>query len=144
MTEIAETEKKSSTYLDPIVDQDNAFFWEAAKRGELVSRTCDGCGEMVHPPVPMCPSCHGLSWTEKKLSGNGTVATWMKVHHPPTPLFEYPLLIVTVKLDEGPELVANLLDAESVTELHDLPVEVVFTPTMGGWAVPLFKPRANA
>lgn len=51
--------------VDPVVDWDNAFCWEAAKRGELVSRRCEQCGYMVHPPVPMCPQCHGLAGTLK-------------------------------------------------------------------------------
>ena len=133
---------QSPRLIDPIVEQDNAFFWEAAKRGELVSRSCDGCGNMVHPPVPMCPKCHGLTWSEVKLSGRGTVSGWLKVHYPPNPLFEYPLMLVTVTLEEGPLLVANLVDADDVTDVDDLPVEVVFAPTRGGWAVPLFRPRA--
>lgn len=28
--------------IDPVVGWDNACFWEAAKRGELVSRSCNG------------------------------------------------------------------------------------------------------
>lgn len=129
--------------IDPVVDWDNAFFWEAAKRGELVSRTCDGCGHLEHPPVPMCPKCHGLSWSEVKLSGRGTVSGWLKVHHPPVPPWDYPLLLVTVTLEEGPVLAANLVDIEDVETIDDLPVEVVFAPTKGGWAVPLFRPRSG-
>lgn len=127
---------------DPAVERDNAYFWEGAKRGELVSRSCDGCGNMVHPPVPMCPTCHGLTWTERKLSGRGVVTGWMKSHYPPTPLFDYPVLIVTVKLDEGIEFATNLVEADHVapSDYIGLPVEVTFAPTRGGWQVPVFRP----
>jgi uncharacterized OB-fold protein len=128
---------------DPVIERDTAFYWEAAKRGELVSRTCDACGNMVHPPVPMCPQCHGLAWSEKKLSGNGVVTGWMKSHYPPTPMFDYPVLIITVKLDEGLEFVSNLVDAADIEVQPGLPVEVTFAPTRGGWAVPVFRPAAN-
>ncbi len=130
--------------VDPIVEQDNAFFWEAGKRGELVARACAHCGDMTHPPVPMCPQCHGVVWRERVLSGRGTVTGWLKVHHPATPLFDYPLRIVTVKLEEGPELVSNLVDADVFDDPNDLPVEVTFAPTKGGWAVPLFRPRSSS
>ncbi len=127
---------------DPVIERDTAFFWEAAKRGELVSRSCDSCGNMVHPPVPMCPRCHGLAWSETKLSGKGVVTGWMRSHYPPTPMFDYPLLIVTVKLAEGIELASNLVDAGDMTPEPGLPVEVTFAPTRGGWAAPVFRPVA--
>lgn len=126
---------------DPGIDRDSSFFWEAAKRGELVSRRCDGCGHMTHPPVPMCPKCHGLAWTETKLSGRGVVTNWMKSHYPPLPFFDYPLLIVTVRLDEGLEFATNLVGApDGLDDYAGLAVEVLFEPTSGGWAVPVFKP----
>lgn len=138
---MADNTEMAARPIDPVVEQDNAFFWEAAKRGELVSRSCNACDYMVHPPVPMCPKCHGLAWTERKLSGRGTVNTWLKVHHPALPMFDYPLRIVTVVLEEGPQLVSNLVDADDIENANDLPVEVLFAPTRGGWAVPLFRPR---
>jgi uncharacterized OB-fold protein len=143
MTSQAEKVQDSLQPIDPIVDRDNAFFWEAAKRGELVTRVCDRCGHSEFPPAPMCPNCHGLTWTEKKLSGRGTVSGWLKIHHPPMPIFTYPLRIVTVKLEDGPELISNLLDADQVEDPTDLAVEVVFAPTRGGWKLPLFRPRTR-
>jgi uncharacterized OB-fold protein len=88
----------------------------------------------------MCPECHGLTWTEKPLSGKGVVTAWMKSHYPPTPMFDYPLLIVTVKLEEGLELASNLVDVGDAKVEPSLPVEVTFAPTRGGWAVPVFRP----
>jgi uncharacterized OB-fold protein len=142
---VAESSSPAPRRPDPVVERDNAFFWEAAKRGELVSRTCDGCGFMTHPPVPMCPKCHGVAWSEKKLSGKGVVTNWMRSHYPPVPLFDYPLLIVTVKLDEGLELASNLIDADDIEgDYAGVPVEVTFAPTRSGWAVPVFRPSGRA
>ena len=141
MTGQAEKVQDLSRAIDPVVDRDNAFFWEAARHDALVTRLCDACGHSEFPPVPMCPNCHGLSWTEKPLSGRGTVSGWLKVHHPALPIFTYPLRIVTVKLEDGPELVSNLIDADDIEDADDLPVEVVFAPTRGGWKLPLFRPR---
>ena len=73
---MSDTAPTAPAQLDPIVERDNAFYWEAAKRGELVARACDNCGHIEHPPVPMCPRCHGVNWSEKQLSGRGTVKGW--------------------------------------------------------------------
>jgi hypothetical protein len=64
----------------------------------------------------------------------------MKLHHPVTPLFDYPVLVIRVMLEEGIELVSNLVEADDDQVAVGLPVEAVFAPTMGGWAVPLFRP----
>lgn len=126
---------------DPVVERDTSFFWEAAKRGELVTRACTGCGFFAHPPVPMCPQCNGLTWQEKKLSGRGVVTDWMRSHYPPAPMFDYPLLIATVTLDEGLEMATNLIDVDpEQTDYAGMTVQVCFAPTKGGWAVPVFSP----
>lgn len=128
---------------DPGIDRDSSFFWEAAKEGRLVTRACNACGYYTHPPVPMCPECHGLKWTEKELSGRGVVTNWMKSHYPPLPFFEYPLLIVTVKLEEGIEFASNLFDVPGdLDDYAGIAVEVAFAPTKGGWAVPVFRPAS--
>jgi uncharacterized OB-fold protein len=123
--------------LDPILTRDSAFYWEAAKNGDLVCRICTNCSHAEHPPVPMCPKCHGVAWREKKLSGKGKVKSWMKVHYPPTPFFEYPIPVVVVELDEGLEIVSNLVGGDKIED--GMRVEVAFAPTKGGWAVPVFR-----
>lgn len=131
----------ASTKIDPMVERDNAFYWEAAKRGELVARACDACGHIEHPPVPMCPKCHGLTWSETRLSGRGVVKGWIKVHYPPTPFFDYPVPVVVVELEEGLQIVSNLVDADGADPQTGMPVEVAFRPTRSGWAAPVFRPR---
>ncbi len=55
----------------PILTPDNAFFWEACERGELVAQRCGACGRLAHPPRPMCPHCHSLAREIVQLSGRG-------------------------------------------------------------------------
>lgn len=133
---------------DPVVERDNQFFWDAAKGERLVARACSDCGELTHPPLPMCPKCHSLSWTEKTLSGEGTITGWMRPHHPPTPFFDYPVLVITVRLAEGIALISNLVDAQG-RQLQEgavigQPVKVAFAPTPGGWKVPVFMAATAA
>jgi len=38
-------------------DHDTGGFWDAAKRGQLVVRRCDGCGAVLNVPVAYCHAC---------------------------------------------------------------------------------------
>ena len=51
-----------------------------------------------------------MEWTAVEASGRGAVYSYVVVHHPPVPPFEYPNLIVLVELEEGTRVVSNLRD----------------------------------
>ena len=78
----------------PVVNDDNRFFWEGVERGELLIQRCSGCGELRHPPRPMCPSCHSLEWDAVRASGRGTVHSYVVPHHPRLPAFPEPYVVV--------------------------------------------------
>lgn len=40
----------------PGISDDTRFFWEGARAGKLLIQRCKGCGELRHPPGPVCPS----------------------------------------------------------------------------------------
>ena len=40
----------------------DAYFWDGVKDRTLLLRKCAGCGELQHPPTPMCGNCHSLEW----------------------------------------------------------------------------------
>ena len=56
----------------PWVTRDSAFFWEAAKGGELVGQRCADCGVLRAPPRPMCPHCNSVKSEVQTLSGRGS------------------------------------------------------------------------
>jgi uncharacterized protein len=93
----------------PVIGDDSRFYWEAAKRGELVAQRCTACGELRHPPRPMCPSCHSFDWQEERMSGDGTIYTWTVHHHPPVPGIASPHAVVVVSLPEGIRMVGQLM-----------------------------------
>ena len=125
----------------PLRTFDNEQFWDAATQGRLVAQRCGDCGELRHPPRPMCPVCRSTAIDEVELSGLGEVYTYAILHHPQNPRFSYPVLAVVVELDEGLRMVSSLTGVDA-GEVHiGMPVEVVFEPTEGDAAVPLFRPR---
>lgn len=131
----------AATRPDPIVSRDSAFFWEGARRGELLAQACATCGALRHPPRPMCPRCHSVERKEVRLSGRGVVYSWIVPRHPAPVGFAEPPVVALVELEEGIRLVSNVVGAAPGEVRQGLPVEVEFAPTRGGKAVPVFRPR---
>jgi 3-oxo-4,17-pregnadiene-20-carboxyl-CoA hydratase alpha subunit len=127
----------------PILTDDNAAFWDAARDHRLVAQRCTSCGRLRHPPRPMCPHCRSLDVELVELSGDGTVYSFSIIHHPPTPYFDYPVLAVLVDLDEGIRLVSNLVgvDAASIdgTSLVGARVTVDWVSADGDAELPVFR-----
>jgi uncharacterized OB-fold protein len=135
------TEATARTRPAPVLTDDNAFYWEAAGRGQLLIQMCGACGELCHPPAPLCPVCHSPNRQHKETSGRGTVASYIIVHHPPVPWLDLPVAVATITLEEGPSVTSNVCEV-AVYEVHlGMEVEVFFAPTdREGIGVPLFRP----
>ncbi|WHT17229.1 bifunctional MaoC family dehydratase N-terminal/OB-fold nucleic acid binding domain-containing protein [Crossiella sp. CA-258035] len=103
--------------IPPLVSRDTEFFWAGTALGELRIQRCGACGELRHPPGPMCPRCHELRPEHVVVSGLGTVYSFVVHHHPAVPGHTGPFVIALVELAEGPRMVSELLDVEP-SEVH--------------------------
>ena len=92
----------------PAITQDNAFWFEGARAHRLLIQHCTSCGTLRHPPLPACATCGSLEWDTVESSGRGTLYSYVVVHYPQVPAFEYPLPIGLVELAEGTRVVANI------------------------------------
>jgi uncharacterized OB-fold protein len=119
---------------------DSAVYWDAVARGELVAQRCIMCGELRHPPRPMCHHCRSLEWQEQRLAGSGSLYSYAVLHHPRSPQFEYPVLAALVDLDQGVRVVTNLVGVEPADIRIGMRLTVDFEPTSDGGAVPVFRP----
>ena len=131
------------TRPDPIVTPDAAFFWEGAKHGERLAQRCASCGDLQHPPRPMCPKCHSVQRALVRLSGRGEVYSWIIPRHPPAVGFAQPPIVALIQLEEGIRLVSNVVGVGAGQVAIGMEVEVQFEPTVGGYAVPVFRPRTG-
>ena len=132
----------AATRPDPILTPDTAFFWEGAKRGELLAQRCADCGDLQHPPRPMCAKCHSVRREQVRLSGRGEVYSWIIPRHPQPIGFAEPPVVALIRLDEGIRLVSNLVGVVPGQIRNGVRVQVEFEPTVGGHAVPVFRPIA--
>lgn len=104
---------ESGLLLPDPEDVDAASFWEGTARGELLVQTCTNCRQRRMPPRPMCFVCRSLAHTWQKLSGNGTIWSFIVAHPPLLPAYQAyaPYNVITVSLAEDARLrlVGNLV-----------------------------------
>lgn len=110
----------------PAMTRDTEFFWKGAEQGKLLIQRCAQCGELRHPPGPMCPRCRSLDWAPIEASGRGTIYSYVRHHHPQIPPFEPGHPIALVELDEGVRIVADFAGSECGEIAIGQRVQVVF------------------
>ena len=136
----------NSGFLLPDLDDDDAApFWAGTARGELLVQSCGQCGRRRIPPRPMCPACRStkIEWT--KLSGHGTIWSFVVPHPPLLPAYQAlaPYNVITVTLTEDPSLrlVGNLVarddgpinEVDPATIVIGSAVRVVFQQVEDVW-----------
>jgi len=92
----------------PGISDDTRFFWEGCESGKLLIQRCRDCHTLRHPPAPVCGKCHSMRWDSIEASGLGTLYSFVVMHYPEVPPFDYPNPVGLVELDEGVRLVAGL------------------------------------
>lgn len=129
----------------PRVNETTRPYWDAAREGRLSIQRCRGCRTWICYPRAWCPSCWStdLEWADA--SGRGRVVTYSIVHQAPFESYagDAPYVLAVVKLDEGPQMMANVLEVDPAKMAIDMPVEVTFETRTGGFAVPQFRPAAR-
>jgi uncharacterized protein len=120
---------------------ETAPYWEGCKAHELRIQFCTACGQYYFYPRRYCPNCLSDKVEWRKVSGKGTLHTYV-IAARPAPGFEPPYVIAVVQLDEGPRLMSNIVNVEPKPENlpADLPVEVVFEDMTDEISLPQFQP----
>lgn len=124
--------------IHPVENHDNAHFWQGLRDGKLLIQKCDDCGELRHPPQPMCEHCQSLNWSTIESKGKGTVYTYTVMHYPEIPPFDYPNAIVLVDLEEGVRIVSQLIGTKPDDIEIGMKVEMKLTEVQEDMTLPLF------
>jgi uncharacterized OB-fold protein len=121
----------------PLVLPETAAYWQAADEGRLLVKRCTACGRHHHYPRDVCPFCWSTATEWTTAAGTGTVYSFSTMGEGPG---AYTLAHVT--LDEGPTMMTNLVHEDPDRSPDDWRigqrVRVVFRPSEGGPAVPMF------
>jgi uncharacterized OB-fold protein len=126
----------------PGVSDDNRFFWEGLKEGKLLIQRCKSCGDLHHPPGPVCPQCHSFDWDTVEASGQGTVYSFVVMHYPEVPPFDHPNPIGLVELQEGVRVIAQLVGVKPGEVQIGQKVQVEFNTFDGDLTLAQFRPVA--
>lgn len=131
-----------SAHPRPVLDDDNAPFWLGCREHRLLLQRCGKCRRWRFPPRPRCASCRSSEVAWQEASGEGVVASYTICHPPVLAAFadRVPYNVVVVRLDEGPHLVANVIDADPEVGMR---VAVRFVHIDDGLTLPQFGPAGN-
>ena len=126
----------------PVPNSDNEGFWEGCRQHQLRLQCCRRCGQLRHPPRPMCPQCTAVEYEWAPVSGRGTIYSFTIVHGPTLPVFApaAPYNVVVVQLAEGPFIVSNVVGRDAGQIRIGMPVEVVFEDVAETTSLPKFRP----
>ncbi len=131
-----------STKPVPVVQPWARPFWDAAKRHELTLQHCGDCDRAIHYPRMACPHCgsDNLGW--RQASGRGTVYSFTIVENNAPSAFaaDVPYVVAVIRLEEGVQMLSNIVEADHADIQCDMAVEVVFEDLDEEFTLPKFRP----
>ncbi|WP_172382933.1 OB-fold domain-containing protein [Streptomyces sp. MNP-20] len=136
----------------PVVNRDNAGFWEGVARHRLLIQRCGACGTLRFPWLPGCGACGSPEWDTVEASGEGTVYSYVVMHHPPFPAFApdgasggaSPYAVVLIELAEGVRIISNVVGVPHRAVRIGMPVRLEFQRVDEDLELPVFRALEGA
>lgn len=126
----------------PVVQPWARPFWEATRQHKLILQTCNACERPIHYPRIACPHCGAddLGWREA--SGRGSIYSYTVVESnaPSAFVADMPYVVAVIRLEEGVQMLSNVVDCDPAELRCDQPVEVAFAPLDAEFTLPVFRP----
>ncbi len=124
----------------PVINRDNAGFWDGVGRHQLLIQRCLGCRTLRFPWLPGCNACGHGEWDTVEASGEGTVFSYVVLHHPPFPAFDPPYAVGLIELAEGVRIVSNVVGVPYDKVRIGMPVRLEFVRYEEGQSeLPVFR-----
>lgn len=129
----------------PVVNPWARPFWDGTREGRLMIQRCEDCATHVFYPRLACPACGGERLVWVQASGRGLVYSYtvVKNNAPSAFVADLPYVVAVIRLEEGVQMLSNLVGWSESTLRCDLPVEVVFEPLDENFVLPKFRPVAK-
>jgi len=84
-------------------------YWEGLREGELRFQRCRDCGAITFNPAPLCSNCQSENLGWERSRGQGEIYSYTVVWRPQTPAFRVPYCAAIVAIDEGFQILANVI-----------------------------------
>ncbi|MFB6812998.1 bifunctional MaoC family dehydratase N-terminal/OB-fold nucleic acid binding domain-containing protein [Streptomyces sp. NPDC056347] len=128
----------------PVINRDNAGFWQGVSEHRLLIQRCGDCGTLRFPWLPGCNACGGQAWDTVGASGEGTVHSHVVMHHPPFPAFAPdggggPYAVALIELAEGVRMVSNVVGVPYDKVRIGMPVRLEFLRVDAELELPVFR-----
>ncbi|MFD8162305.1 Zn-ribbon domain-containing OB-fold protein, partial [Streptomyces malaysiensis] len=123
----------------PVINRDNAGFWEGVARHQLLIQRCVDCAAPRFPWLPGCGGCGSQRWEAVEASGAGTVFSYVAMHHPPFPAFDPPYAVGLIELAEGVRMVSGITGVPYDKVRIGMPVELEFLRVDEELELPVFR-----
>jgi len=130
------SEKMTRPVPAPAVTLESKPFFDAAAEGKFLIKRCSACGEAHWYPRTICPFCHSDKTVWEESQGEGVIYSFSILRKSPSG----PYALAYVTLDEGPNVLTNILDVAPEDVKIGMRVKVKLQPTDGGPPVPVFVP----
>ena len=121
---------------DPQPTAETQPFWDAARDGRFLVKSCGPCGRVHWYPRSHCPFCSSVDTRWVEASGEGVLYSY-SVMRRAEPVY----IMAYVTLAEGPTMMTNLVDCDPDTLAIGDAVRVTFVNSESGLAVPMFRPQ---
>ena len=132
----------------PVPDDLTSPYWAAARKHELCIQRCTACEAYQHPPQPQCGQCGASEFEWPKLSGQGTVFSFIVDRRLMTPGFDEPYVVAQINPIEAQRdtvrITANIRECELDQVYCEMPVEVIFEDVNETITLPQFRPARGS
>lgn len=120
-------------------------YWESARSERLSIQRCSNCRWWRYPPSECCPKCLSFDYEWSPIAGTGVIWTRIFMHQKYFAGFadDIPYNVIWVKLDEGPMMTANVVDAQHDDIRVGAPVRMIYDHVTEQVTIPRFKLRAG-
>ena len=126
----------------PTIHSWTAPYWKGAKEGKLIIQRCRDCKKHIFYPRIWCPFCMSdqIDWVNA--SGKGKIYSYTVVQNNPPSAFvkDLPFTIAIVRLEEGVQMLTNIVGCDPQEVKCDMPVEVIFEKYNDEITLPKFRP----
>jgi uncharacterized OB-fold protein len=130
--------------VQPLLDDDNRFFWTSGEDGRLRFLRCQACRYWLHPPVPRCPACGSRDVAPEAVSGRAEVFSCTVNHQPWDGSTEpWSIAIVAFPEQEGLRLTTNVVGCPPEDVHIGMAVQVAFEQHDDVF-FPVFEPVAGS
>lgn len=131
--------KKSMKPL-PVVDDESAPFWKACKEHKLMIQKNMSTGTLFFYPRAIAPGDPKAKIEWAQVSGKGRVHTFTVIRQNVAPGFrdELPYVVAIIDLDEGVQMMSNIVGCAPEEVTIGMPVKVQFEDANEEISLPKF------